>query len=391
MKSPGLIAVAAAVLLALLGGVAFGGSSEQQAPSGNPTGLPAEGENPTVIPGSQALFGGGWYRRGGTEGLLNDPVTQAALAARAVTGSERFVPGVITVVKRLIPSDDDGLFNLTIDGVTFATEVGDGGSTGPVGLAPGSHVISDVVVGPVGQEAYASRVACTSGGELVAAGPGANLVVILEPRQRINCVVTNVRRPGGVVISNRVSDGLRGTFFFNGTLDGEFELASGGSKEFRLPPGQYRATQEVVGGVFDVDSIECSDAEDAAGASAVTDRSVLVNLQSGEVVNCVFANSASRLLPAVAGSTNISAPSGCLKPSEPLARVSGGGIKEVAFLIDGKMVQRLDEPNAASSFELRYPVGRLAVGRSLIVAKVDFDESVGLSERTLRASVLRCP
>ncbi len=307
MKSPGLLAivVAASVPLSLLAGVASAGASGHPAPSGNPTGLPAQGQKPTVAAGSQPLFGGGWYRRGGTSGLLVDPVNPTALAARKLGGAASLAPGVITVVKNLVPQSDDGRFNLAIDGVVLATEVGDAGSTGPIGLLPGSHVISDVPVPPAVQASYASSIACTSGGELVAAGPGTNLLVTLEPGERINCVVTNVRRPGEVIIANRVKDGLQGRFHFTGTLDGDFDLLTGGSRTFRLPPGSYRATQEVVGGVFAVDSIKCSDVGDAAGASTAANESALISLQSGEVVTCTFSNSGSGLLPEVTGSADI--------------------------------------------------------------------------------------
>ena len=307
MKSPGLlsIVVAAAVTLALLPGVAFAGASGQPAQSGNPSGLPTHGQKPTVAAGSQPLFGGGWYRRGGTEGLLVDPVNPTALAARKVTGAARFTPGAVTVVKNLAPSTDSGRFNLMIDGVELATKVGDAGSTGPIALLPGSHVISETAVAPAVQADYASSIACTSAGELVAAGPGTNLLVILKPRQTMNCVVTNLRRPGEVIISNRVKDGLQGRFHFTGTLDGDFDLLTGGSRTFRLPPGSYRATQEVVEGVFAVDSIECSDGGDAAGGSTTSKESALISLQSGEVVTCTFANAGSGLLPEVTGSRQL--------------------------------------------------------------------------------------
>ena len=393
MKVSGLAlaAVGTAVVLILLGGAAFGGNPEQPAPSGNPTGLPQAGQKPTVIPGSQALFGGGWYRRGGTAGLLVDPVNPTALEARRLKGATRFVPGVITVVKKLVPSSDGGRFNLMIDGIVLATEVGDAGSTGPVGLASGSHVISDIAVDPANQADYASSVACTSGGELVAAGPGPNLVVILEPGEQMNCVVSNLRRPGEVVVANRVRDGLEGRFHFSGTLDGEFDLLTGSSRTFRLPPGNYRATQEVVAGVFSVDSIECSDSNDAAGRSTVTKQSALVSLQSGEVVTCIFANSGSGLLPAVAGSAKISAAAGCVAEGKPLVSVSGAGISEVSFYIGDKLIGRVAEPSTAGNFELRYSIGRLEVGRTPIVAKVSFGKTGTPPERTLTTAVFRCP
>ena len=49
----------------------------------------------------------------------------------------------LTVIKYVIPSDDPGKFNLLIDGVSRATDVGDGGNTGVVMLGLGSHKVTE--------------------------------------------------------------------------------------------------------------------------------------------------------------------------------------------------------------------------------------------------------
>src|SRR5207245_1366358 len=50
--------------------------------------------------------------------------------------------------KRLLPATDPGRFNLNIDGgANEATNVGDGGTTNPISVAPGSHTIAETGAG----------------------------------------------------------------------------------------------------------------------------------------------------------------------------------------------------------------------------------------------------
>jgi hypothetical protein len=49
----------------------------------------------------------------------------------------------LTIVSQLLPSSDPGLFNLRIDGVVKATNVGHNGSSGAQMVSPGSHIVSE--------------------------------------------------------------------------------------------------------------------------------------------------------------------------------------------------------------------------------------------------------
>ena len=50
----------------------------------------------------------------------------------------------ITVTKHLISNAaDPAKFNLRIDGVTYAANVGDGGTTGAITVTPGTHTVSE--------------------------------------------------------------------------------------------------------------------------------------------------------------------------------------------------------------------------------------------------------
>ena len=64
---------------------------------------------------------------------------------RPLEDSKRCRGGSITVVKRLVPTDDPGRFALRIDGEVAggAAAVGDGGTTGTIAVAPGSRTVSE--------------------------------------------------------------------------------------------------------------------------------------------------------------------------------------------------------------------------------------------------------
>ncbi len=67
----------------------------------------------------------------------------------------------ITVVKDLHPSADPGRFDLRVDGIAYATDVGDGGTTGPVPVTPGLfHMVSETAQPGTNQADYASSITC---------------------------------------------------------------------------------------------------------------------------------------------------------------------------------------------------------------------------------------
>lgn len=60
-----------------------------------------------------------------------------------VVWERTYEPAYIAVNKVLAPSSDAGLFNLQIDGVTEAANVGNGGSTGAVEVSEGAHTVGE--------------------------------------------------------------------------------------------------------------------------------------------------------------------------------------------------------------------------------------------------------
>lgn len=67
-----------------------------------------------------------------------------ACSAQDITCASADRRTTLTVIKRVIPPNDPGRFNLKIDGINRALNVGDGGTTGAVPLSPGSHVVQEV-------------------------------------------------------------------------------------------------------------------------------------------------------------------------------------------------------------------------------------------------------
>ncbi|MEX0993215.1 MAG: hypothetical protein WDZ37_04385 [Solirubrobacterales bacterium] len=88
-------------------------------------------------------------------------------------------------------------------------------------------------------------------------------------------------------------DGDPQQFTFTGDLPGTIgdgEQLPTPPPDFKeVDPGPYSATEEVPEG-WDLTSIECSDQEDAQGASTTEDSTATFNVQAGEEITCTFLN-----------------------------------------------------------------------------------------------------
>jgi hypothetical protein len=111
--------------------------------------------------------------------------------------------GTIEVRKQLDPSDDPGLFDLQIDGATEESDASDGGTTGPVEVAPGSnHSVGELAGTGTSTSEYSSSIACTRDGNPAETGSGTSLAGIgVAANETIVCTITNKRlgypRPKG--------------------------------------------------------------------------------------------------------------------------------------------------------------------------------------------------
>jgi hypothetical protein len=98
--------------------------------------------------------------------------------------------GHITVIKNLYPNDDAGKFNLNIDGTSYATNIGDSGTTGSVRVLTGSHNVSETAGTSTSLNSYDSWFWCTN--EESGAGTSTDSFTV-NSGDDVTCYFTNVR------------------------------------------------------------------------------------------------------------------------------------------------------------------------------------------------------
>ena len=142
------------------------------------------------------------FRPGRVEDAFQAEFTGAALTwslmgnqVSAANGSQR-CQGSISIVKRVVPSDDPGLFGLKIDGEVRggAGAVGDGGSTGTIAVETGRRTVSESGAEGTQLGDYTVQIVCrTNGGagEVVAGENGTSVVVNVRHNEAIVCTITN--------------------------------------------------------------------------------------------------------------------------------------------------------------------------------------------------------
>ncbi len=103
----------------------------------------------------------------------------------------------LTVTKILIPSNDPGLFNLTIDGQKNASNVTNGGTTGARNVSLGGHIVGETEGAKTNLNNYTSYMGgdCAADGS-VTLGPGDNKI----------CTITNVRKANLTVFKVVIND-----------------------------------------------------------------------------------------------------------------------------------------------------------------------------------------
>jgi len=106
-------------------------------------------------------------------------------------GAYELQPGSMTVTKTLVPTYDPGRFNLQIDGTTYASNVGNGGTTGPVTVTPGMHTVSETAGTNAILSRYSTTIMCSDG----SFGVGTSLSgVQADSGGSISCTIKNTRR-----------------------------------------------------------------------------------------------------------------------------------------------------------------------------------------------------
>ena len=127
-----------------------------------------------------------------TQADITVPVTGGATVTCTYTNAHT---ASVKVVKSLDPTSDSGKFNLQVNGVTKATDVGNGGTTDFVSVPAGTNpTVGEIAGTNTSLNDYASSIACT--GDSTASGSGTSLAVgTLSAGQSATCTITNHRKP----------------------------------------------------------------------------------------------------------------------------------------------------------------------------------------------------
>ena len=214
--------------------------------------------------------------------------------------------GTVTVQKALVPADDPGVFDLTIedgDGViASATDVGDGGSAGPIYVDGGMYTVSEAAGTGTDLSAFTSIVNCVSD------APNGMPTSIVVPRQitgpsqmvevadgeNVTCTFTNTRK--GTLTVEKELDPVDDPGLFDLQIDDTTLAAAVGDGGTTGPQivdaGTYTVAELGANGtdlVAYATTVTCTDGvETLIDAAAVTSTEIAV--ADGQNVTCTFAN-----------------------------------------------------------------------------------------------------
>jgi hypothetical protein len=121
----------------------------------------------------------------------------------------------LTVTKVLVPTTDAGLFNLLIDTVVKASNVGDGGTTGAQQAALGSHTVGETAGTGTTLSQYVSTVDCGSG---PSNGTGASVSFASGDSDK-TCTIKNTKK-GRITVKKTTNGVVDPTKSINFTLTG---------------------------------------------------------------------------------------------------------------------------------------------------------------------------
>jgi len=212
----------------------------------------------------------------------------------AITNDD--IAPTITVNKVIDPSNDTGLFDLSVNGKTnnfssTTTGQGNGGTTGAVAVTNGDYYVSEVASAnsPSALTDYTTTWSCDNG----TTGTGTTSDSFsVGSGDAVNCTFYNTRL-GSIVIVKDAQPDANQWFDFTGDLGG-FQLNDDGtgtlnSKLFdHLSQGTYTVTEPATVKGWDLISVNCVGGSDAKG----NNRNAVVKLAPGENVICTFTNQA---------------------------------------------------------------------------------------------------
>jgi hypothetical protein len=239
-----------------------------------------------------------WSCVGGTQNGNQITLGLAQSATCTITNND--IAPTLTVVKVLQPSTDSGKFNLQIDGVTKASNVGNNGTTGAVQVNAGTHTVGEIA----GTGTNLADYIATINGDCAADGS-----VTLTIGINKTCVITNKRRGSITVIKDAVPNHAQDFSFTitGGLTPSSFSLDDDANPTLpnnttfaNLAPGQFSVTEGATAG-WSLSGLTCNDTG-LVGSVNMGSRTATIKLDPGENVTCTFTNSK---LPANTGAKTI--------------------------------------------------------------------------------------
>ena len=193
--------------------------------------------------------------------------------------------GKLEVKKDLVPSIDTGLFNLQIDGVTAAPNVGDNGTTGEVVVSEGNHSVGELAGTNTSLASYTSSIECkdlNGTGSVVASGAVTSLASVpVADGADVLCIITNTKQQGSITLIKNVVNNNGGS----ATAD-QFGLTIGGNattsgQSVSLSPGSYAINEAGLPGYSFVN---------ITGTGCPAQLGGSVNLANGQDITCTITN-----------------------------------------------------------------------------------------------------
>lgn len=229
-----------------------------------------------------------------TIGLVDGESITCTFTNVAATGTLEVVKDVVSV-----DANENGKFDLQIDGTTEKSDAQDGDTTGAQTVTTGIHTVGELAGTATDLADYGASIACSDQqGQIVAptAGPGP-VNVDVEDGDAVVCTITNTRDTGTLeVVKNLVPTSDPGTFDLQ--IDGTTEAAgvgdAGTTGPETLPTGIHTVGEVAAAGTDLADytsSIACADQQGQVVAPTGSTGPVNVEVEDGDAIVCTITNS----------------------------------------------------------------------------------------------------
>ncbi|OGG23640.1 hypothetical protein A3A79_00330 [Candidatus Gottesmanbacteria bacterium RIFCSPLOWO2_01_FULL_43_11b] len=181
--------------------------------------------------------------------------------------------GLLEVRKALSPTTDSGLFNLSINSITYAFDAGHNGTTGEKVVDTGNHTFGETQGTGTILSDYTTTVQCLNAAGAQVTTTGTNpWTVNIANNADIVCTITNTLNQGTLIVEKVVVNDNGGTLLANNfsfQVDGgtaqPFE--ADGHNEITVSPGTYDVTEPAVSG-YSTTYDNCTDVVVPNGGSA---------------------------------------------------------------------------------------------------------------------------